>query len=336
MKPSIQAQKGYVLLQVLLAFSVLAVLVVDMQYRQRVQIERVQMNLFLSQAQAYAESAEALAMAGMSLDKEVSKVDHLNEEWNIPGVGFPLDEGGFIGVEMNDMQGRFNLNWLSMENPKRADARKGFEKLLSILGHPTSIAKELYDWFDPDSGAQYNYLDQLPSYIPAATPMADVSELLLLKDVDRDILESLKPYVSALPADSALNVNTAPEEVLQTIAGHIGAQQAQDAINKRGEDGFRSPTDFLNQPAIKDNNQAGIYLDNLSVTSDWFEVFTLVTIGERTLTQSALLYRDEKGSAMIARRDRSATLSNPIAGDPVKFGAVPTNNSGVTGGKNSS
>lgn len=311
-------QQGYVLLQVMFVFAILMVIVAQVQYKQRIQVERTRNVLFLTQAQAYAESAEAIAEVGLSLDAQSSETDHLYELWNSSDGMFPLDEGGLVQVEINDLQGRFNLNWLSAENSFRTDALKAFEKLLLLIKADPVIADELFQWFDQDTGADYFYADEEPSYAPSYHPMADHSELLLLKSVDREQYELIKPWVSALPADTALNINTAPAEVLQSIAGYIDESIATQAITDRTEDGFSAVTDFLNQDVFKENEEAGIYLGELSVTSDWFELYTAITLNEKTLTQRSIVHRASDGTVTIVLRDRSATESNPIPGDPMK------------------
>ncbi|EAR09728.1 type II secretion system minor pseudopilin GspK [Reinekea blandensis] len=326
-------EQGYVLLQVMFVFAILMVIVAQVQYQQRIQVERTRHVLFLSQAQAYAESAEAIAEVGLSLDAQSSSTDHLYELWNTTEAVFPLDEGGLVAVEINDLQGRFNLNWLSMDSEYRSGALQAFDKLLLLIGADESIAQELYQWFDADTGADYFYADEQPSYAPSYTAMADVTELLLLKSVDQEQFDLLSPWVSALPADSALNINTAPSEVIQTIAGYIGQDIAAKAVTDRGEEGFDAVTDFLNQDVFKENEQSGIYLSELSVTSDWFELYTEITLGEDTLSQRSVIHRDADGGLTVTLRDRSATEANQLPGDPVKAAASaanPGNNNDAT------
>jgi general secretion pathway protein K len=314
----LKQQNGYVLLQTMFVFAILVVIVTQVQYQQRIQIERTSHSLFLGQAQVYAESAEAIARVGLKLDRQSSENDHLFELWNSSEGLYPVDGGGTIELQLNDLQGRFNVNWLSPNSGYRDGALKGFKKLLLLIELNTDIADELFQWFDPDSGADYFYSDENPSYFPSYTEMADVSELLLLKSITYEDLEKLKPYVSALPSDSALNINTAPAEVIQSIAGFIDEAMAQQTLTDRGEVGFSAVTDFLNQEVFKENEQAGIYLAQLTVSSYWFELFSSVTLQEKTLTQRTVLYRDDEGEVMLSLRNRAETSASPIAGDPIK------------------
>jgi general secretion pathway protein K len=195
---------------------------------------------------------------------------------------------------------------------------EAFKKLLSLIDGDPAIADELFLWLDSDSGIDFNYSDQLPSYAPSYLELSDLSELLLLTTVDRDVLNKIYPYLSALPSDSALNINTAPVEVIQSIAFYLDEAIANQALTDRDEVGFSSVTDFLNHEVFKENEDAGIYLANLSVTSSWFELYTAVTLNEKTLTQRSIVHRDEQGHTTLTLRDRSAKESNPIPGDPIK------------------
>lgn len=311
-------QRGFALLQVMLVFAILVIVAAKLQYDQRINIERTSQSLFLSQAQTYIDSAEGIAEVGLILDSQNTETDHLFELWNTTQYSFPLEEGGLIDIELNDLQGRFNLNWLSMGSPNRSSGLASFKRLLTLIDSDPDIADELYQWFDSDSGTDYFYADESPSYAPSFQAFADVSELLLLKSVDYAEFNKIKPYLSALPADSALNVNTAPLEMLQSVGSFIDEASASQAITDRAEDGFESTSEFLNLEVFQENEDAGIYIEALSVTSEWFELYTAVTLNNRVLSQRSVFYRD-LSSATPVLRDRSTSEPNPMPGDPFKW-----------------
>jgi general secretion pathway protein K len=313
-------QNGFILLQVMLIFAILMVIVAQTQYKQRIQIQRTLNTLFLSQAQAYAESAEAIAQVGLTLDIENSETDHLYELWNTSEGMFPLDDGGLIEIELNDLQGRFNVNWLSPSSGFRDGGLKSFKKLLALIEGDIEVADELFQWFDQDSGVDFYYSDELPSYAPSYHEMVDTSELLLLKSVDQSQLKIISPYLTALPSDSKLNINTAPIEIIQSVANFINDDMANQAVTDRGEEGFSAVTDFMNLDVFKENEESGIFIPStsLSVTSEWFELYTAVTLNEKTLTQRSVVHRNEQGNTTLTLRDRTATSPSRIPNDPVK------------------
>lgn len=309
--------RGFVLIQVMLVFATLVIIAAKLQVDQRVHIERTFQSLFLSQAQTYIDSAEDLAIVGLTLDKSNTSTDHLHELWNTANGAFPIDEQWFIFTELNDLQGRFNLNWLSKETTARADAREALKKLLAILNADPNIAEELYKWFDSESGVEYLYSDLDPSYGPSFIPMSDVSELLLLKSVNHETYQQLAPYFSALPATSALNINTAPVEVIQSVASFIDSDSAARLVDSRKVEGYSSVDDFLKDPIFTNNAKTKLTLNQLTVNSDWFELYTAVTFIDKTYSQRSVLYRGANRVSLILR-DQAAKDANPIPGDPIK------------------
>lgn len=314
-----KTERGFALIQVLLVFAMLAIIVARLQYEQRIQIERAYQSLFLSQAQAYIDSAEDIARVGLVLDRQDNETDHLGELWNQPAVSFPVDEG-VISLEMNDLQGRFNLNALHPGAANPEGAKTGMKRLLLTLGLDESIADELANWFDSDSGAEFNYSDQEPPYTPSFQPMSDTSELLLLKSVDREALATLQPFVAALPPQTELNINTAPAEVLMTIAPFLGEGDVDTFVQERIDEPYESVNDLLNKPVFQveeDEQPVPLLNDKLTVQSNWFTLYAEVTLDGRTLTQSSHILRDDD-AARIVLRSQASTEANRTPGDTTK------------------
>lgn len=307
-------ERGFALIQVLLVFALLAVIVARLQYQQRIQIERAYQGLFISQAQSYLDSAEAIARVGLKLDAQETEVDHFGEQWNQPIGPFPVDNG-FISLELNDLQGRFNLNWLHPSATNPDAATDGFKRLLLELDLSDSIADELQDWFDRDSGSEFNYTDQEPGYRPSFLPMADVSELRLLKRVDDETYAKLAPYVAALRPADELNINTASSEVLMTLAPFISREEADNLIDSRGEDGFDQPDDLLSQSLFQENDDTALYIDALTVHSQWFELYTEVSLDGRSLRQSSRLFRSDNANVIVNWRSQAVQQANRSPGD---------------------
>ncbi|TXR53502.1 type II secretion system minor pseudopilin GspK [Reinekea thalattae] len=314
-------QGGFVLIQVMLVFAILIIVAAKMQYEQRIQIERVSQQLFVSQAQSYIESAEDVAMVGLYVDSQYSTTDHLYELWNTTNSIFPPSPGWLLSSQLHDLQGRFNVNWLAQSSPDRDSSLKALQRLLLLLELEEDIAEELYNWFSSESDSSLSYAYEQPAYAASKREMADLSELLLLKAVSFDGYQTLTPYLSALPADSSLNINTAPALVIQSIAAFIDESSAEGLVESRGEEGFSSVDDFLSASIFRQNNDTSKYLNQLSVSSSWFELYSEASYGSRLLNCTTLLYRDnDSGQATVFGRNQSLNEPNPIADDPVYIG----------------
>jgi len=99
------------------------------------------------------------------------------------------------------------------------------------------------------TGDQY-YLAQPVPYRSAKRQFLHVSELRLLKGVSSDVYAQLAPYVSALPAPSTINLNTASVPVLMTLVTQGSStsvpmtQQSAQALWQQGHAHFQRLADL--------------------------------------------------------------------------------------------
>lgn len=308
------AERGFALIQVLLVFAMLAVVVTKLQYEQRIQVERAYQSLTLSQTQVYLNSAEDFARVALKVEREnaTKQNDHFGELWNRP---FPIEfEGTPILMKANDLQGRFNVNWLHPSAPNADNASLGFKRMLIHLNLDPAIADELKEWFDSNGNALFNYGGQVPSYRPSFEPMADVTEMRLLDSLNKEDYEILRPYISALPPGSALNINTASEAVFMSLASYISEQDAQGFVSNRPTDGYEATSDVTNTNVFQQNN-GQMLINQLTVESDWFDLYIEVTVNDRTTLQSSTIHRTAD-TVLVTRRNRAITGPNTAPDDP--------------------
>ena len=121
-------QQGAALIVAMLVFALAAALVVAMKSEFNRFFERTANILLAEQAQAYLRGAEDLAAMALIRDYDQDKQaglarDDLTEEWAKPPPPFGLDGIGWMRGELEDLQGRFNLNALA-ERVRLADRRR--------------------------------------------------------------------------------------------------------------------------------------------------------------------------------------------------------------------
>ena len=110
----------------------------------------------------------------------------------------------------------------------------------------------------------------------------------LVKGYSPEIVALLEPFITALPDSTALNVNTASPVVLQALHAELGAMDAEQIVEARGEDGFTELEAFLALDAL-----AGLQLDvDVDIKSDWFSVLTDVRIGRGQAQLESRLQRN--------------------------------------------
>ena len=259
-----------------------------------------------------ADYAQARALVGAAIDwsryvlaesAREGAVDHLGEPWALRFTPVAFDNGR-IGGHIADQQGLFNLNNLVVDGKASPAHVRQFGRLLDALGLPASLADTLVDWLDADgeprsaNGAEDRYyLALVPAYIGANRPLTDVSELALVRGFDEATRARLRGYVTALPRATAVNVNTAPPEVLCALTG-IDIDQARAVASQRAGSPFREIGDFVSAlPAGVDMRR-----DDIGVASDFFTVSVFARIGESQAAGTALLAREKKGWPAVVWR----------------------------------
>ena len=237
------------------------------------------------------------ARALLADDQRVSNVDYLGEPWALKLPPLPVENGELVG-QIEDQQGRFNVNDLVTDGKIDVAQLAHFRRLLAILGLPDGLADALADWIDaddlpqPQDGAEDAYYLSLdPPYLTANRPLVDISELALVRGFDENVRTRLAPYVSALPAFTAVNVNTAPAEVIAAVVDGLDLTGAQSLVAQRDRAYFRSSDDFLRR--LPQGAQAA--KTDISVNSSYFLASLRVTIGGAQARGKALLARGGAG-----------------------------------------
>lgn len=246
-----------------------------------------------TQAQVLIQAGVDWARAVLSDDRRMSNIDHLNEPWALRLPPMPVDNGELAGY-IDDQQAAFNLNNLVTNGKISTTQFSHFQRLLSILGLPPRLAEALTDWIDADSetqpqgGAEDEYYLALPiPRLAANRPLTDVGELALVRGFDDAVRERLAPFVTALPAHTAVNVNTASPEVLASVVVGLDLDGARALVAQRTRTYFRNYSDFTNRLP------RGVMAEgsDTATSSDYFLARVRVTIGGSESRGLALLAR---------------------------------------------
>ncbi len=244
------------------------------------------------------------ARAVLADDSRVSNVDHLGEPWALKLPPLSVENGELVG-QIEDQQGAFNLNNLLTQGKINLAQLAHFRKLLAILGLPDELADALADWIDEDNqpqprdGAEDGYYLTLdPPYLAANRPLIDVAELALVRGFTDGVRARLRPYVTALPRVTAVNVNTATPEVLASIIEGLDLGAAQTVVAQRDRIYFRDTADFTNRLP----RGAAAAPGDVRVTSDYFIATLRVTIGGAQARGKALFERSGPGWPTIIWR----------------------------------
>jgi len=239
------------------------------------------------------------ARALLADDRRLGNVDHLGEPWALKLPPLPVENGELVG-QIEDQQGAFNLNNLVVAADGKINVVQlaHFRNLLATLSLPSELADALADWIDRDSEPQPRdgaedayYLSLDPPYLPANQPLVDVAELALVRGFDDNVRARLRPYVTALPGMTAINVNTASAEVLAAVVEGLDLGGAQLLVGQRDRAYFRNAHDFL----IRLPRGVEVAAGDIGVSSNYFKATLRVTIGGAQARGVALLARGASG-----------------------------------------
>ena len=245
--------------------------------------------------------AQALAMAGVQWTRQIvfdnapaGNVVHLGQPWALRLPAMPI-ENGSIGGYIVDAQSRLNINNLSTTSTAATSTRAALQRLFAALALPPNLVNTVTDWVDADDktsdpgGAEDAwYLAQPIATLAANAPVRRVGELLLVRDVGPASMARARPFVAALDAPTAVNVNTAPAEVLAAIVDGLDAEAAALLVASREKTPFATIGYFkarLPRPDMVTDESL------LDVKSDWFEVSIEARQGDTLARARALLKR---------------------------------------------
>lgn len=299
-------QRGVALLVALLVVALATVLIAGLLDRGGLVAARTRNALRQEQAQAYARGLENYAAEVLvRAQSQPTGYDANDSIWAIPLPPTPVP-GGTIAAQMSDLNGRFNLNNLDPAYDTSQVWRGKFVLLLTALKLDPSIAGHIVAWMDANAQASADdtfYLAQPVAYRRAGRAFTHVSELRLVAGIDGDAYAALAPYVTALPAGTPINVNTAGVPVLMTLGENVTREMAQ-AIWQQGSAHYTKADDVLTaQPALRVIEHPECY----GVQSSYFRARGLITLDGLPFELDSLIEwrrNEANGGIRVLQRSR--------------------------------
>jgi len=337
-------QRGAALIAALLVFAVSAALIVAMQ-SDFTRLYQRGSNIFVDeQSRAYLRGAEGLASLALLADYDADAAsdtpqDTLEDIWARDEVPYPLEEGGWLAGELEDLQGRFNLNNLADQQtaeegkPRFSPAQAQFIRLLQAVSdsqldqqQAIAITESVGDWLDADQQPRFDgaeddfYAGLTPAYRAANRAMSSVSELRAVKGMTPGVYQALQPWVTVWPQTGGrLNIHTAPVMVLRSLAPQDDLNPLSEAdavalVAHRCENGFRDLQDFYDHPSlagIKEQLQLQM-ADLLGQQSEYFLLRARVQVAGRNQRLYSVLQRKNRQVSVLSRSaDGRTSLPQP-------------------------
>lgn len=304
-----RGQHGVAVVTAILVVAVAASAATYMLSQQSATLNQAALVTARAQADAYAHAGLDWARGILAEDARRSSADTLAEGWARPIAGLPV-ERAIVSGAIADAQARFNLNNLVKDGrPSEADMQV-FARLLQSLDLDGGLAQAVLDWIDADAdlagpaGAEDPYyLGLARPYRAANQPLAQVEELYRVRGFDARTVARLLPHVTALPARTTVNANTASPEVLAAILPELSGAEVRALVASRAERPFPDKADLTHR--AKKASPAAIEA-HLDVRSSHFLVQVAVAQDDVQVATEALVSRAGAGNspptAIIWRR----------------------------------
>lgn len=291
---------GFVLVNALVIVAALAMLATLLLMRAEGGRARLEAGLQAGQLALALDAFDALALT------------RLARETAPTGLTAPLPLArGEVSGQITDLQGRFNINWLS--DPGNLVAAAAFERLVGQMALPPQTASVIRSFVQPggpgrspQERARWLRLD--PPLDPVGGPVLSADQLVGIPGLPPRSYDRLRPLITALPGGSRLNVNSAPPEILTAFLPHLPPAALARLIAARAQQPFASVEAFLIaarlQEALAEDDEgssqtgqdpARLTPDHLSVSSAWFRVDSLARLDQMSARRTGVLFRQASG-----------------------------------------
>lgn len=258
-------ERGVALVLALLAVVLITALVLEFDFRTRLDMRGAANFRDDTQAYLLAQSAVKLARVLLTDEDKNRNVDYMDDAWAQAAsfAGTPVG-GGTVTLVIEDEDGKLNLNSLVKTDPgtgrQDTDIEKAdiYYRLLEILEVEPDEARvmvdSVIDWIDTNDatvsadGAEGGHYETLEvPYRIRNGPLRTLDELLLVQGYDSKKLALISPYVTVIwegeppsasgPKPGLVNINTASRELLMALHPEMDENIAAAIYNiSRGEE----------------------------------------------------------------------------------------------------
>lgn len=206
------------------------------------------------------------------------------------------DEKGQVSITIEEEEGKLNLNDVSRPTDTHEIFHPMAQRLLRLLKLPQGAADALADWVDvnddprPD-GAEAAYYQALPSpYLPRNGRAKSFGEIGLVRWLSPAAAQRLRPFATVYGDREAINVNTAPKEILMALHEDMSETLANAIIDRRRESPIANFGELSGIPGMqKIANDLGT---RIAFKGSTYRFVSRATIGEAVRVVEAVVNVD--------------------------------------------
>lgn len=306
---------GSAILSALFIMILVAIAATAMSLRLQIDINRTQLIQTMGSLKNAASAIEAKAIQklinnGLTFNK--NNKQNIDIDLKLPPLLWQNNIKA--SVEIIDLQSQLNIN-----NLKNSEQLKNLALLIKNVDEKISpqnaflITLQTQEWITKKNPNLFNlssatfYAKQDPPYFPSHKLFSSITEWRLVKGVTQNIYNKLFPFVTALPEETKLNLNSASAEVLESFTIMTRKSTIDTVIQLRGDLGFKTLEEALNHPAIK---KLGFKAKELTLTSEYFLIRAHASNQENDITLYTIVKRkiEPKGVKLAVIQQTINTL----------------------------
>ncbi len=291
---------GVVLINALVIVMVLAAVAASLLARSEGARQRAALGQAAVQMEFYLDGIEALVPELLKAAVAEGQPVHPGQSWASSRLRYAIDRGG-VTARIVDLQGRLNVNWLV--EPDERLVSPAFTTLFRELDLPDELLDAISEFVAPGGPRNRQpYLARPVPVLPKGGPIARVEQLAVVEGMTPAYLARLAPYITALPEDSQLNLNTIPEELLRWVLVGLPVAVVEATLEARKEGPLEDilPLQLAAADAMEPEAYETYPLERFSAQSQWFGARLTAELDGARLTRR-VIYRQSLGQGAATR-----------------------------------
>lgn len=249
--------------------------------------------------------------------------DNLTEPWSMPLEAARLstflavdrsdtilaDQAGsaLLSGQMFDLQSRLNLRNLIAGNKVHTPTAAQFARLFTILSLPNQeLILLLNGLLSAQQGA-----NAPPGAVVQGPLVPQTVDQLAWLGLSSGTIAQLRPYVTMLPENTKVNLNTASDVVLRAAVAGMDAALAQQLLQKRSNKPWETLDDFAQAAGL---SAKLLDTEALATQTRFFELRGTLELDGQPVHVVALTQRDGQ-RVRILRRERTVAMA-PVPARP--------------------
>ncbi len=309
---NLRRQRGVAVITALLLTTLAVTIVASLFWQQQVQVRSMEnQRLHLQTKWILRGALELSSLILKSRTGQAQTMTTLDQVWTTPLAETRLDQyiererlenevfNATLSGNLSDATARYNLNHLAKNGVPDPDQVAIFRRLLTNLQLDPGLAAKAAQMVAAANPAP------VAAGVPGAQPqraasnvpmgLVQVDDLLAVPGFTREVVNRLHDFVIVLPAGVAVNVNTAPPEVLSALIENFSMGEAIALVAQRKRIPFNSPDNMLlNVPGKVKMPGA-----DMAVSSNYFLAQSRIRLDRAALDAESLIESNLSGQTTV-------------------------------------